>query len=92
MPALATVKHDAFREEKEWRLLVVTDAVRTQFRTSKLGLVPYVTLTLGEGAIKEIVVGPGSHPDLRARGVERLLESVGLQTVKVRPSEAPFRG
>jgi hypothetical protein len=44
LPALAAVKHDAFSEEHEWRLVVVTDQHAPSFRPSPLGVTPYIAL------------------------------------------------
>jgi Protein of unknown function (DUF2971) len=94
MPALATVKHDAFAEEKEWRLIVVS-AERTErvaFRSGGLGVIPYIELGFEPAAIEEVVIGPGAEGPLRERGLQRLLAAVGLQDVVIRQSEAPYRG
>src|SRR5262245_39574915 len=94
LPSLATIKHGAFREEREWRLIIsasLGDAA-VAFRTAQLGLVPYVELPIPERAIVNVVVGPGHHPVLRRHGVERLLDENDLEEVDVRDSSAPFRG
>lgn len=91
IPALARIKHEAFREEREWRLLTAPESAVAEFRTSGLGLVPYLTLKIDSAAIQEVVVGPGSHMNLRLEGVRRLLKKLELSRV-VRRSEAPFRG
>lgn len=90
LPALGKVKHPAFVEEKEWRLLTVGDA-RPIFRTDPSGIIPYVVLALSPRAIKEVVIGP-PHSETRSRGARRLLEAHGLAEVCVRESDAPYRG
>ncbi|UGQ39385.1 DUF2971 domain-containing protein [Rhodococcus aetherivorans] len=98
---LAAVKHEAFEEECEWRVIVDRDGTdHPEFRTGKLGLVPYaeVLFPIGESAtspVREVVVGPSDSEevrDLRAQAVRRLLDSVGLTSAEVRLSDAPFRG
>jgi hypothetical protein len=93
-PALAEIKHDAFREEQEWRLIKVDtgrDAwKKVSFRLGNIGLVPYSVLNFDRMAVAEIVIGPGAHGDLRARGIRKLLAKVGLN-IPVRHSSAPFR-
>src|SRR5207249_1162651 len=91
IPALAATKHPAFAEEREWRLLIVDDQPIVQFRVGSLGLIPYVVFKLAANSVVEVIVGPGSHADVRLQGVKRLLESVGLGEVPVRPSAAPYR-
>jgi Protein of unknown function (DUF2971) len=94
IPELAEVKHPAFSEEREWRLIVVgsigEEAV--SFRTGSLGVIPYVELDLPAGVIAEVVVGPGREPPLRHHDVERLINERRLDDVQIRHSAAPFRG
>jgi hypothetical protein len=91
--ALAGIKHGAFAEEREWRLVALNDSSKgTTFRVGPYGLIPYIAPKLNlQDALKEIVVGPGAHSDLRALATRRLLDYLGL-TATVRVSEAPFRG
>jgi hypothetical protein len=94
LPALATIKHAAFSEEREWRIIEMgsTGVDAVLFRTGLLGVIPYVQLPLPKTAITEIVIGPGQNPELRKRGVKRLLTEQGYSGVTVRGSETPFRG
>ncbi|WP_230074795.1 hypothetical protein [Rhodococcoides fascians] len=95
---LAKVKHKAFAEESEWRLITKDHGMEhPDFRAGKLGLVPYVKLFFqlsdDEGpAISEIVVGPGPEQSLRVDAVKRLLDKIGSSNTRVRRSKAPFRG
>ena len=93
LPALATVKHDAFEAEREWRLIVVASegVERVSFNAGSLGVIPYIELDFEAAAIEEVVIGPGSHAAVRKRGVERLLTEMGLD-VTVTHSRAPSRG
>lgn len=88
LPALAGIKHTAFSEEREWRLVVVTDQHAPAFRTGPLGVTPYVPLGYPCEAIAEVVIGPGPEQRLRERGVQLLVGG----DVAVRSSVAPFRG
>lgn len=95
LPALASIKHSAFAEEKEWRLLVSSmEAQRADsFRVGPLGLIPYIEIPLNlSDTVHEIVIGPGGHSDLRVTGIARLLRGLDLPGVHVRVSSAPFRG
>jgi hypothetical protein len=94
LPALAGIKHAAFSEEAEWRLIVMglLGEVAVRFRAGRLGVIPYVELPLPEKAIAEVVVGPGENRQLRTQGVERLLAEHGMHDAVVRQSETPFRG
>lgn len=88
LPALAGIKHAAFSEEREWRLVVVTDQHAPSFRTGPLGVIPYIALSYPQDAVAEVVIGPGPEQRLREQGVQLL---VGTD-VAVRSSDAPFRG
>ena len=93
-PALATVKNSAFAEEREWRLLVAgTDNQDgLEFRIGNLGLIPYVELAFDVSAVREVIVGPGGHQELREESVRRILRVSGFDSVNVRVSSAPYRG
>jgi len=95
-PALAAVKNEAFAEEREWRLLVAgtSNQKGLRFRNATLGLIPYVELAFDKSAIKEVVVGPGAHQELRKEAIQLLLGTNGfdVDSVTVRVSSAPYRG
>lgn len=93
-PALASIKHAGFSEEREWRLIAMGSVgeVASKFRAGAIGVIPYVELPLPDAAIEVVVIGPGQNPELRKQGVERLLAEHGHEEVVVRRSESPFRG
>ncbi len=90
------IKHDAFQEEREWRLIVnrPRDPNKIAFRTRDNVLVPYVKL--GEKdkplPIGRVIIGPGKDMDLTEQSVRMFL---GMQPhylgVKVEKSAVPFR-
>jgi hypothetical protein len=88
LPALASIKNPAFEEEREWRLVLVTDQHQPSFRTGPLGVTPYISLCYPTDAIAEVIVGPGRDQQLREQGMRLLIG----EEVSVRPSSAPFRG
>ncbi len=93
------IKDGAFREEREWRLVLPSFSMwdpKVKFRDGGRLLVPYWTVPLLlDGAsslpIKEVVIGPTPHPDLEARAVSAMLTVAGLPNGKVRRSEVPYR-
>lgn len=96
---LAQVKHDAFSEEAEWRLIVdrFNKVEDSEFRAGQVGLVPYQKLHFpitksGESSVVEIVVGPGRERDLRREALAHLLEKIGSRDTEVSLSDAPYRG
>ncbi len=93
LPALARVKHQAFAEEREWRLITTSQAtIGISFRSGPRWPVPYIPCTLPVGALQRVVMGPGPDAGLRERGLNKLLSANGLEDVQVGRSEAPFRG
>ncbi|WP_172651147.1 DUF2971 domain-containing protein [Rhodococcus opacus] len=92
LPHLAFMKHEAFAHEKEWRVLLINNAKRNlKFRSGPIGVIPYIEMEFGHRAVKEVVVGPGPHPQLRKQAVDQLLETAGYKDVRVRLSEVPYR-
>ncbi|WP_319617807.1 DUF2971 domain-containing protein [Rhodococcus opacus] len=100
LTTLAGVKHNAFREENEWRFIEHDSGLgKAEFRAGGIGLIPYIKLyfpitngTHGDPPIREIVVGPGGDRKLRAEALKRLLRQIGIPDTQVRLSKAPFRG
>jgi Protein of unknown function (DUF2971) len=73
MPLAPTIKHRAFHEEQEWRLIsarVPFKDSRWCVRAGRSMLIPYLPITLapmgGPLPIQEVVVGPTPHMDLAA--------------------------
>jgi hypothetical protein len=100
LPRLARVKHRAFEEEKEWRLIVSRygfgPAKKLYLRESGR-LVPYLKLKFDPSAVAFIYIGPGgTFNDERA--LRALLRGNGYEVDPTRPgsvwiehSDAPFR-
>jgi len=94
LTALAALKDVGFAEEREWRLIVPanpkSDLVR--FRSGTITPTPHIELEFDPRALREVVVGPGPHQELRMASASRLVGSHGMLWVKVVPSKLPFRG
>lgn len=95
LEALASIKDAGFREEREWRLTFVRPPklkdCEVKFRQGASSLVPYIELQVPDGAVREIVVGPGDNREVQVMAVQRLLEEKGLDA-KVKLSGVPYRG
>ena len=93
LPTVAAIKHPAFAEEQEWRLLSTRwGASETlRFRPGSVGLVPYVEANLPADAVAHVIVGPGQYPRVRISGVAQLLERRGMGGVEVYGSTSPLR-
>jgi len=95
----ATLKHEKFVAEKEWRILLVQaggsvpDAV--EFRRVRSLVVPYVCIPLAwDGQrieIDRIVVGPTPHTEQAKQSVEMLLRRSKVKFGGVVESRVPYR-
>ncbi len=101
----AALKHPSFEKEDEVRLILQRpDGVTPQFRPSRRGPVPYLTLghaPLGNAQsptvftplpVSEVLVGPpsGDAMEQRVRGTRTLLDAMGRARVPVNGSELPY--
>jgi hypothetical protein len=75
-----TIKHCAFHEEQEWRLIsapIPFGDSRWQVRAGRSMLIPYIPVTLAPSdaylPIQDVVVGPTPHMDLAVRAAGVLL-------------------
>lgn len=97
-PAL---KHESFREEKEWRLVSrPISASFLKFRPGSSTLVPYYECQLSgkdlagakvEAVLEEIVVGPTPNMDQAVSAVEQLLHNGSFKGCRVSRSSIPYR-
>jgi len=95
----AAIKHPAFSEEREWRLLgVCRDRDKMHFRAGSSSLIRYIKLTWGGNTqahkvqpIRSVTIGPCPDPDLTKKSVRQLLDASGTEGAQVKVSEIPFR-
>ncbi len=90
------LKHAAFHEEKEWRLVLdKDDQSLISHRAGQNLLMPYreFSLLMKEtlDCISEIVVGPTAHIDLSERSLKSFLESKYLYAIETKQSTIPYR-
>jgi hypothetical protein len=94
----SAMKHPAFSEEREWRLVGglfkphVTPAVRAQGSL----LIPYQKFELGtveevRRDVKHIQIGPNSNQELADFGVFSLLRAADTEGIRIYRSETPYR-
>ena len=97
-------KHSSFKEEREWRLVVMQPSEFRQserFRPSDTMLIPYLEHSLlfrRVLQVDKIVVGPTSHPYAAGHAIERFLHSwlreerpFQIQCKAVQLSRVPYR-
>lgn len=88
------LKHGAFSEEQEERLIVLDpmmDQVKVRTRSGRL--IPYLPISYFATALRAIRVGPGDAQPLQRVAVSHALCSAGwsVDDVEITASEAPFR-
>lgn len=93
----ALAKHDAFRGERESRLLARADEYpeAVNFRRSGLFVTSYKIIPLDSiwkrGVLEEVCVGPNQHEAETSRSIVEFLKAKGLAKTLVHRSTAPFR-
>lgn len=96
MPRLSQIKHPAFAEEQEVRLVVFRTgdfSPQPRLRSANGHLVPYYPIAFPHEAIRSIRVGPSAYRDRSRIALERRLTSTArgeYSHVTVRVSEAPL--
>lgn len=101
---LCQIKHFAFHEEQESRLIYVARREdrgdgsedsryrpSVQFRSGPLTVVPYIELIFDPVAIKEIYVGPGGEQELRLKAIKRFLHEINRDDIELKLSDAHYR-
>jgi hypothetical protein len=102
MRELAVVKHDGFKEEREWRLSAIcAGQYPVGIRARQSGLLPYLDVAVNvnreDGAshpptIAKLVVGPCPDPRAQVAAARELLRANGHDPDVVTESKVPFRG
>jgi hypothetical protein len=95
----ATLKHEKFHLEKEWRIVLIHRSADTpkgaNFRRVNSMIVPYVSIPLtwdGQPIeIDRVVVGPTPHKEKAKESVEMLLKSCGVTFKGIVSSQIPYR-
>jgi hypothetical protein len=94
--ASTLVKHIAFKEEKEWRIVTTVDIYKVGYFARGALLAPYVELKFDEEQFRDVLssvtIGPSSHREQTTASVERLLKQNGVRKSEVRASKIPYRG
>jgi hypothetical protein len=94
LEALVLVKHGAFSEEREWRLIQCAEHTQGPifFRESPSMLVPFTKLKFGDERrpFGTIQMGPSENPTLAANALTRLVSQHQLSNVVVQ-STIPYR-
>jgi hypothetical protein len=96
LQVLALIKHEAFQEEAEWRLISrsepdVHDISYRQAEGASL-LTPYIKLKLPvrDNLFDSVTLGPTPHQELSLAALKGFIDKTRL-SVNIFPSEIPFR-
>jgi hypothetical protein len=96
LQVLAIVKHEAFREEKEWRVLSPYYASykgsQVQFRPGASMIMPYTVLDLPKQGVlfEQVVLGPSRDINLSHSALSTYMSNRGVCNVTFN-SEIPYR-
>jgi hypothetical protein len=94
----AYIKHEAFAEEREWRLVALLAGVSQapwRFRSGRVSMIPYLSLPAAEKdadvRLNRVVVGPSPDGSSAFRSGRLFFEAHGLHPQSVKRSRIPFR-
>jgi len=92
---LAILKHSAFREECEWRLISTNIPkfrdTRLKFREGASMLIPYIELPLGSKPyFNQIILGPSQHQNLNMSGLSMFMSNQGISP-QLTNCDIPYR-
>jgi hypothetical protein len=93
------IKHPAFVEEKEWRIVIPDPPLsETKFRSGQADIKPYVELCpaavdSSKGLpLKRILLGPTlRQDDVLVEAINLMLQSYGYQNISIEPCGIPYR-
>ena len=103
---LPILKHEAFKDEKEWRFVkelsekdLFSGKSSLEFREGRYMIIPFLNIPLAKKSepiimLKSIIVGPTSHKNLSedsVRTVNALLRKHKIKGCEVRVSTIPYR-
>jgi hypothetical protein len=91
------LKHESFKEEKEWRIvssnLRVTPDIK--FRANESSIIPYIEISLCQSEeeieFKKVFIGPTSINYYSKEAVLQLLKKNRVPQNAIRLSSAPYR-
>jgi hypothetical protein len=96
LQVLSIIKHKAFKEEAEWRLISPyfprSDIPEIKFREGASMLMPYIELSLGNELpyFETVILGPSQHKNLSMSALSMFLSNKGLCNSPIN-CEIPYR-
>ena len=95
----ATIKHSAFEEELEWRLILPKNSILgidpVEYRVRGSMIVPYFDRDFTDiltQVLSAVIVGPSLHKEQTTEAIKGLLKKHGFASTEVQSSRTPYRG
>jgi len=91
------LKHESFKEEKEWRIVSSRFYVKQEikFRANESNIIPYIETSLCQSEeeinFERIIIGPASTNQFSKEAVLRLLKKNRMPQHSIMLSSAPYR-
>jgi hypothetical protein len=91
------LKHESFKEEKEWRIVSSRFYVKQEikFRANESNIIPYIETSLCQSEeeinFERIIIGPASTNQFSKEAVLRLLKKNRMPQYSIMLSSAPYR-
>lgn len=87
------VKHDAYKYEKESRIIADAKGIDdVKYKSSSSGqVIPYIEIKLPLSDLKEVIVGPCCDYDLTENIIRNRLMQLGIEDVTITKSDVPYR-
>jgi len=91
------LKHESFKEEKEWRIVssILRVAPDIQFRANESNIIPYIEMALSkddnEIELRKLFIGPESNNKYAKEAVLQLLRKNRVPQNTIKYSSVPYR-
>ena len=91
MRLVTALKHKAYVDEDEVRLVLVAGEADRKFRFKDNKFIPYIEQYFPKEALTEIIVGPNNDMPRTVYSLETYLKHIGFDHVKVTASDIPYK-
>lgn len=91
MRLVTALKHKAYVDEDEVRLVLVDGEADRKFRFKDNKFIPYIEQYFPKEALTEIIVGPNNDMPRTVYSLETYLKHIGFDHVKVMASDIPYK-
>lgn len=92
MASAPYIKHDAYNDEKESRLVYYHSDNNIKFKTNAAGnITPYIDVKIPKSCLREIILGPCCDYDYMKSCVDLRMKQKGFNDNKITNSSIPYR-